>query len=361
MAQPKAKPPFTSGPYKQVALLEHDRELAFARFSPCGKFLFGGSYDSRIYRWTLDTIEKRAIEAHNGWPQGLLFHPDGQRMFTADSWGGICCWNYADAAPTPLWTKRDTHARWMRSLAIDAEGKRLATCGADRFVRTHSTDDGKLLAERSLPEDLLSILFHPREAALLVGDLKGRITHLDPGDLKEIRRLDASTLYSRPKVNGFTEINDVGGVRTMAFDATGTTLAAGGSQPATSGFFTGKPTVVCFDWRSGKQSQLMQWDGVTPDEGLVLDLTPSPDGSFLLSTSGQPGKGAFAVWKPGDAKPLHLDKTLPHCRTTSLHANRLALTQVLVKPGQSAGNGRRLGKDGEYVGLVSQIRIFERA
>jgi WD40 repeat protein len=361
MAQPKAKPPFTSGPYKQIGLLEHDRELALARFSPCGRFVVAGSYDGKVYRWTLETNEKVALEGHNGWLQGLAFHPDGKRMFTADSWGGVIAWNLADAAPKPLWTKRDAHARWMRSLAIDQEGKRLATCGADRFVRTWTTD-GKLLSEKQLLEDLFTVLFHPKDPALLVGDLKGQITQLHADDLKEIRRLDASILYARPKVNGFTEINDVGGVRAMAFDAAGTVLAATGSQPATSGFFTGKPTAVLFDFVAGKQSQVLQWEGVAPEDGVAMDVSASPDGAFLLASSGQPGgKGAFYVWKPGEAKPLHLDKNLHHCRTVSPHGNRLALTQTLVKPGQSAGNGRHLTKDGEYVGLVSQVRILERA
>src|SRR3954452_6681843 len=102
------KAPASQGPLntKQVAVIEHDVELVFTRFSPCGKFLFGGSYDSNVYRWDAPAGEnKLAFAGHHGWIQGLAFHPDGKKMFTSDSWGGISCWNYADKTPKPLWTR----------------------------------------------------------------------------------------------------------------------------------------------------------------------------------------------------------------------------------------------------------------
>src|ERR1700675_1841358 len=100
-AKPKANAPQTAGPLdtKQVAVLDHDRELLAARFSPDGKFIFAGSYDGNVYRWDVAPSTKVAFTGHHGWIQGMAFHPDGKRLFTGDSWGGICCWNYADAAP----------------------------------------------------------------------------------------------------------------------------------------------------------------------------------------------------------------------------------------------------------------------
>ena len=53
MADVKEKPSPLAGIFKlkEAKRFEHDRELVAARFSPCGKFLFAGSYDGHLYRW----------------------------------------------------------------------------------------------------------------------------------------------------------------------------------------------------------------------------------------------------------------------------------------------------------------------
>lgn len=346
-------------------ILEHDRELVFARCSPCGKYLFAGGYDARVYRWSMENLDAAdaitTLEGHAGWMQGMAFHPDGKRMFTGDSWGQIIGWNYADAAPKPLWKREDGHSRWMRSLALSPDGNTLATCGADRVVRLWSADDGKPIADlATLPDDLMSVHFHP-DGALLVGDLKGVIRQFDVGEKKLVRTLDAKVLYNRPMVQGFKEINDVGGVRCMTSDPRGEWLFAGGTQPATSGFLTGKPTAVCFDFATGKAKHTWQWDKIEPAEGFVYDLTWHPGGYVLAATSGQPGKGSIAGWKPGVDATVFLNKSFPHSRTTSLHPDgkRIAVVQVLTKQGGGGGNGRRLSKDGEYNGLISHVKVFE--
>ena len=343
--------------------LEHDRELVFARFSSCGKYLFAGGYDGRVYRWTTDGGDDSitTLEGHGGWMQGLAFHPDGKRMMTGDSWGQLIAWNYADEQPKPLWKREDCHSRWMRSMALSPDGDTIATCGADKAVRLWSSADGKPIADlATLPDDLMSAHFHP-DGSLLIGDLKGVIHQFDSRQKKAVRTLDASVLYNRPMVQGFREINDVGGVRCMVSDPKGQWLIAGGTQPATSGFLTGKPTAVCFDFATGKARHTWQWEKVDPSEGLVMGLEWHPGGYVLAAASGQPGKGAVAGWKPGQDASVYLNRLLTHCRTIAVHPDgkRVAVVQVLLKPGGGSGNGRRLSKDGEYAGLISRVMLFE--
>ena len=347
---------------KELKLIEHDRQLAFTWFSPCGRFLLGGDYDGVVCRWDVESGAKVALNGHGGWVQGLVFHPDGKQMFTADSWGQLIAWDYAADAPQPKWKTPDCHPTWLRGLAISPDGSTLATCGVDQFVRLWSSADGK--PKQELPqhaEELFCVRFHPDGKSLVSGDLKGNVTHWDLAAGKAVRQLDAKALYLRPVVNGFTEINDVGGVRSLAFDPTGTTLACGGSQPVTSGFFTGKPLVILIDWATGSAKQSLQPADAVPDDGIVMDVSHHPGGFYLASCSGQPGKGSFWCWRPGEAAPLFIDKARPHCRTASLHPDgkRMALTQVLLKDPQQSGNGRSVGADGEYLGLVSHVRIFE--
>ncbi|HEX8910919.1 MAG TPA: hypothetical protein VF796_01070 [Humisphaera sp.] len=347
-------------------VMEHDRELVFARFTPCGKYLVAGSYDGRLYRWSFDGDAVVTFEGHGGWIQGLAFHPDGKRMFTGSSWGELIAWNYADETSKPLWKKADCHSRWMRAVALSPDGKTLATCGADRVVRLWSAETGDAQGDlATLPDDLMSCLFTPAESkfggSLLVGDLKGVVRQFDVAAKKVARALDASVLYNRPVVSGFKEINDVGGVRTLATDPAGKWLVAAGTQPATSGFLTGKPTAVCFDLATGERKHTWQWEKVDPSEGLIYDACWHPGGYFLFAASGQPGKGAVAGWKPGDDKAVYLNRTLTHGRSVAVHPDgkRVAVVQVMVKPGEGTGNGRRTNKNGEYVGLIAQAKVFD--
>jgi hypothetical protein len=381
-AKVKAKTPEVAGPFdsKQVALLDHDHELPIARFSPCGKFLFAGSYDSNLYRWDIPpaheaapaglaveeaahAIDKKvAISAHKAWVQGIVFHPDCKQMFTADSWGNICAWDYAAAEPKPKWTRPQGHSRWMRSLAISPDGALLATCGADRIIKLWSTADGSPKWESPVqPHDLFSVQFHPK-GDLVVGDLFGSVDQWDLSAKKIVRSFDAHILYLRPTVNGGPDINDVGGVRTLSFSPDGKTLACGGAQPLSSGFFTAKPAIVLIDWDSGKQSQILQWEGAAPEDGITLDVIWHPDGFVIGGASGQAGKGALYCWKPGAKAPAYLDKKIVNCRSLSMHPDgrRLAVAQVQPNAG-AGGNGRHLKQDAEYFGFLAKIRIFEGA
>lgn len=367
MPDPKPKAPTATVPenaakVKQVKAFELDSELVAARFSPCGKFLLTGSYDAHIYRFDIADGTKTVFGQHKGWLQGLVFHPDGKRMYTGDSWGGINCFEYADKTPEPKWTRADSHARWMRSLAISPDGALLATCGADKVVRLWSAEDGSPKGETPVQaDDLMCVRFHPKGKSLVVGDLKGVVAELELPALKPKRQLDAKILYLRPIASGVPEINDVGGIRCISFNAEGTSMACAGSQPATSGFFTGKPTIVVLNWESGERQQMMQWENADPSEGIVLDVGWHIDGYVMAASSGQQGKGAFYCWKPGERVPFHLDKKLTHCRSVSAHPDgqRIAVVQVASRAGQSGGNGRKEKADSAYFGLMSKITLWE--
>src|SRR5689334_23247396 len=119
---------------KEVKVLTPDRQMCTVRFSPCGKFLAAGGTDGTVRRWDASTDqlpELPPLTGHNGWVQGLAFHPDGRRLFTADSWGQLRCWPYADKEPKPLWAVAQAHDGWIRRLALSPDGKLLATCGLD--------------------------------------------------------------------------------------------------------------------------------------------------------------------------------------------------------------------------------------
>ena len=149
-------------------------QLLTVRYSPCGKLLAAGGCDGKVYRWdlTAGVSELSPLSGHDGWVQGLAFHPDGRRLFTADSWGRLTCWSYREDAK-PLWTVQAAHDGWVRQAAVAPDGKTIATCGADRQIRLWSAGDGQTVQELAGDQDVYSLAFHPDGKALVSGDLKG--------------------------------------------------------------------------------------------------------------------------------------------------------------------------------------------
>ena len=355
-----------AAPYQTPASkkLEHDQELVAVRYSPCGKYLFGIGYQPAVVRWSVENDAKSLLAGHSGWIQGLAFHPDKIRMFSGDSWGGLRAWNYADAAPAPLWTVQDAHRGWMRSVAISPDGAWLATCASDRRIKLWSTSNGALQREVAThTDDLFSVQFHPSGSALVWGDMKGALTHWDLAAGKVVRTMEARTLYLRPEgMSGIPEINDVGGVRGLTFDAGGKILAAVGCQPLSSGFVQAKPTVILFDWESGKVTQTLQLPDANGNDGLAYEALFHPAGYVAVASSGQTGARGLWCWKLGEAAPLFVEQALPNCRSISLHpdGSRLAVAQTAMRPGALTGNVKA-EKKGEYPGAMSYVHIFNTA
>src|SRR5690606_8589383 len=84
---------------RQITTVNLDRQMCIIRFSPCGRYLAGGGYDASVRRWEVGENNLTALPSlsgHRGWVQALAFHPDRRRLITADSWGEVRIWPYAD-------------------------------------------------------------------------------------------------------------------------------------------------------------------------------------------------------------------------------------------------------------------------
>ncbi|MCA9070274.1 MAG: hypothetical protein KDA84_15175, partial [Planctomycetaceae bacterium] len=246
--------------------LTYERQLWQGHYSPCGKFLMACSYDSTIQRWDLTPEEPQLLaplKGHNGWVQCLDFAKEGEQLFTADSWGQLISWQYAEKEPKPLWKLPEAHDGWIRDLAVHPKGKQLATAGNDRTVKLWSTDNGKLQSELKHSEPVFSVEYHPDGQSLVTGDLKGTIRHWDLSTRTEKRTLDAGLLYQLHK------IQECGGARLLSFDERGKHLACAGQKSPQGGFATGTPCVLVFDWASGKLIREMPMGGT--QDGFAYD------------------------------------------------------------------------------------------
>ncbi|GIW82782.1 MAG: hypothetical protein KatS3mg105_4589 [Gemmatales bacterium] len=340
---------------KQTKVLKPDRQLVTIRFSPCGKYLAGGGFDSIIRRWDVaatEPVELPPLKGHGGWVQAIVFHPDKRRLFSVDSWGQLFAWPYADKNPQRLWSVDKAHDGWIRDVAISADGKWLATCGFDQMVRIWSTDNGKKLGELAGHGcDVFSVAFHPSGQSVVSGDLKGVVKQWDLKTNKVVKEFDARIMYK------LSRLQDVGGVRRLAFDPLGATLGCAGTQPTVGANVQGTPTILLFDWQTGKVKHKMTIGG--NGDGFVFDFHFHPAGFVMAVTSGNPGTGKFFFQKPGDAKPFFLATNLPNCHALAVHPDGKHLAVSATNPG-SNGNGRQL-KNNQYVGNFSPVHLFEMA
>ena len=340
---------FEPKPTKQV--IEYERQLFQARFSPCGKYLIASGYDATIQRWDVSGDEVTRLNpclGHHAWVQCLAFIPTTERIVSADSWGQIAVWQYTDETPAPVWKNEAAHDGWVRAVAVSPDGQRIASGGNDRVLRIWSAADGTLLKEWPHPEKIFSLCFHPSGTSLISGDLKGVIRDWDIDTATARRELDARILYQ------FDKIQECGGVRHLSFDSDGKHLACAGQKTPGGGFATGFPCVLIFNWDTGQLLREMQM-GKT-DDGFAYDAIFHPAGFVMATSCAFPGKGFVWCWTPENEKPFYESNSITNGRSLSLHPDgrRIAL---LVSQSPNA-NGRQL-VDGVYQGGSARIHLLE--
>ena len=319
------------------------------RFSPDG-VLFAAGHDGTVYRWDVSGKEPKALPAaklHDGWTTALAFHPTKPLAITADSYGALGAWDRKAEKPAVAWKQPKAHDGWLRA-AIVHDGA-VVTVGRDGCVRRWNADDGKPLGELPLGIDLFSVAATPDGKSLAVGDHFGTIHVIDWAKFAPARKLEVKELHLLDR------IQDVGGVRALAFAADGKSLIAAGSQPKSGGFVQAFPLIVELEWATGKR--LSQYKGASDNEGFVHDLIRLDGGLLAGVTSGQPGQGKLFVWKPGEAK-LHFESSkLPNCHSLALHPDGKILAHSGTNA-NSSGNGKVKGANGEYPANTSPIQLW---
>lgn len=363
----------TFPPPKPVTVISTSRQQSLLRFSPSGQFLFAAGRDGKISRWDLsqtvdppaDALEPArgktdkpqeirfaelpALAGHDGWVSQIVFHPQKPWCFSADTWGRLIGWNLAQEPAAPSWNLPAAHDGWLRQVALSSDGERLATCGKDMAIRIWSAADGKLLHEfRDQADEVFSVAFHPDGKSLVAGDLKGVVKQWDLAETKVTREFDAKILYF------LSYIQDVGGVRVLAFDPEGKSLAVAGGQPTSGAFVQAMPTLKFFNWATGQETQSLKLGENT--EGFVHDLAFHPEGYWIGATSGQPGRGSYFFQRPGEEKPF-FSLALPNCHSVALHPDgkRFAVAANAGTYGQS----RSMARQGIYPGNTSPIHLLE--
>lgn len=343
-----------SGPTpKPLAEVKTERQISTARFSPDGTLLATAGFEPPVRRWRLEGSKDfrplPPIEGHQGWATALAFHPSQPWLFTADSWGQLRCQTFAEEKPVVLWRHETAHDGWIRQLAVSPDGRHIATCGRDRFLRIWNAESRELIAEHQSAEDLYALAFHPGGETVVFGDGRGRIEAWDLAARKSVRTFEAPAFYKLDR------IQDIAGLRVLAFIDGGKTLVAAGTTPNSGATMQSVPTLLTFDFESGKL--LRTFTHGKPEHGFIHDLAVHPDGYLIAVTSGTPGSGLLLLLRPGEAEPFHVETKLANCHALALHPDGKRFL-VTATNRDSNGNGR-VNKNGEYPNNHSPLHWFE--
>jgi WD40 repeat protein len=218
------------------------------------------------------------------------------------------------------------------------------------MVRVWSAVDGKLEREFSGGgEDLYSLACHPDGETVVVGDLKGAIHRYGLRDGARMQSFDAGEFYK------LSYIQDVGGVRTLAFSADGAVLAAGGCIPENGGFVQGIPGLRLFSTADGSLLQALRLGD--NQDGFLHQVMAHPAGYWMGVCSGQPGKGKVFLHRQGEEVPFCVNKeALANCHSLALHPGGKEIA-VAANAG-TYGQQKSMAREGNYPGNTSPIHVL---
>jgi WD40 repeat protein len=300
---------------RAVTEYAHERPLVSCRFDPQGRYVFAGSEDRTVLRWSLADGAKATLAGHESWVRSIAFTKDGAQAVTGGYDGRLIWWAADAEKPQPL-RSVDAHQGWIRSMSTSPDGQLLATGGNDNSVRLWNIADGSLVRELAGHErHVYSVQFHPTGQFLLSGDLVGVVKQWNVADGAAVRTFDAKPLHT---YEGGQQV-DFGGVRALAASADGKLLAAAGLHKASNPLgAVHEPLALLWDWETQKLLQSHIAEGIT---GGVVWRTVFLSDQTLLGVSGGSSGGLLLFWKADADKAFHRFGLPTLARDMDLHAD----------------------------------------
>jgi WD40 repeat protein len=230
----------------------HQMTVRTLAFSSDGLSLLSGSDDGTVRQWeTASSGEHRRLRAEGRVVSGLSMSRDGARLASAEG-RVVQVWR---TLPHERVVKTSQHAAEVTSLALNADGSRLATGDAGGVVQVWNTADASILATVKVPGGRVhAVAVDPTGALVVAGGTEPliRVWSVDSG--RELYVLKGHT----------------GAVTALATAANGYTIASGSNDH----------TVRVWNLRQIGSVQILRGH-----DAAVTSVAISDDGTRLVSSS----------------------------------------------------------------------------
>jgi WD40 repeat protein len=281
--------------------------------------LFLGASDGKVYE--VDPLaekpEFKPHEGHTSFVTGLVIAGE---FLISGSYDGKLIWRKLESGEI-VRTIDAAHARWIRKVAVSADGQRIASVADDMVCRVWDVETGRCLhelrghAERTpnhFPSMLYTCAISPDGRGLATADRVGQICVWDLTAGSELARLQAPGFYTwDPK----QRIHSIGGIRSLAFSPDSKTLVAGGiGRIGNIDHLDGPARVEAFDWQKGEKLHEFSGDG----KGLIETLAFDPEGRWLLGLGGDNG-GLLQAYDLVEKKVVRSEKAPMHIHAAVLN------------------------------------------
>ena len=296
---------------------KHGSPLISCRFAPSGKHVFYGAEDYQVWRYSIKDKSKVGINV-DAWVRGIAFADEGNTVVTG-GYDGRLVWSPVEGAELKPLRAIKAHDGWVRAVAASPDGRLIASVGNDLLVKVWDARKGTLEQTMKGHEShVYNLAFHPDGARLVSADLHCNLLDWDLPTGRKVREFKAESLSKYDKT--FKAV--IGGVRSMDFNPEGTRLACSGITNVSNAFAgVGNPSVVEFDWETGKQAIEHLSKGKL--RGVGWGVSVHPNGTVIACVGGSGGHLLF--WKSDEAEEFHHMKLPRTARDLAMAPDNLTL------------------------------------